>query len=48
MTRILIERPWRSEIYTRTELAKAFASAGFPTAVFRRFPVAYFWLNLWG
>jgi cyclopropane fatty-acyl-phospholipid synthase-like methyltransferase len=48
VTRMLVERPWGGNRYTRSELAEAFASAGFRDAMLGRFPVRYAWLNRWG
>ena len=43
--KILVERCWRSESYSREELHQAFAAGGFHEVTFRRFPGQYFWLN---
>ncbi len=48
LMRPLVGRWWDSNLYTRAELAAAFAEAGFPDVVFDRFPPAYAHLNLWG
>jgi SAM-dependent methyltransferase len=48
ITKLLIERWWKANRYTREELREAFISAGFREATFRRFPYSYFWQNLWG
>jgi SAM-dependent methyltransferase len=47
ITKVLIERWWKANLYTREELREAFLSAGFSGVTFRRFPHAYFWQNLW-
>ena len=43
-TKVLIDW-WHAERYTKNELLRAFAEAGFRNAVFERFPWRYFWLN---
>jgi SAM-dependent methyltransferase len=48
LTELLIERPWGGNRYSRQELAEAFAAAGFGEVIFKRFPLNYCWLNLWG
>jgi 2-polyprenyl-3-methyl-5-hydroxy-6-metoxy-1,4-benzoquinol methylase len=48
VTRIVIERPWGGDRYSRADLAEAFGAAGFRNATFQRFPARYGWLNLWG
>jgi 2-polyprenyl-3-methyl-5-hydroxy-6-metoxy-1,4-benzoquinol methylase len=48
VTGVLVERPWGGNRYTHSELADAFAAAGFRDASFRRFPASSGWLNLWG
>ena len=48
MTRLLVERPWGGNRYSRAELAEAFAAAGFRATTFRHFPPRYAWLGLWG
>jgi SAM-dependent methyltransferase len=48
VTRQLVERPWGGNRYSRTELAEAFATAGYRDTTFHRFPSRYGWLNLWG
>jgi cyclopropane fatty-acyl-phospholipid synthase-like methyltransferase len=47
ITKLLIERWWRANRYTRAELEAAFAAAGFRNITFRRFPLSYFWHNQW-
>lgn len=44
-TKVLIEWLWHAERYTKDELLRAFAEAGFRDPVFRQFPWPYFWLN---
>ncbi len=44
-TKILIERWWRGQRYTKDELLRALEGAGLRDPVFRRFPWRYFWLN---
>jgi ubiquinone/menaquinone biosynthesis C-methylase UbiE len=46
MTRVLIEWWWQAARYSREELRKAFATAGFRSLVFSRFPFRYGWHNL--
>jgi len=48
VTRLLVERPWGGNRYTREELAGALSAAGFHEATFRSFPPRYGWLGLWG
>ncbi len=44
-TKVLIDWWWHAERYTKHELLRAFAEAGFRDSVFERFPGGYFWLN---
>jgi cyclopropane fatty-acyl-phospholipid synthase-like methyltransferase len=44
-TKVLIDWWWHAERYTKNELLRAFAEAGFRNSVFDRFPSRYFWLN---
>jgi hypothetical protein len=46
ITKLLIEKLWKANCYTREELQKALAAAGFQAFVFRKFPWSHFWLNL--
>jgi SAM-dependent methyltransferase len=48
LTRVLIGRWWRSNLYARAELRAAFRAAGFSRFVFRRFPAAATHLSMWG
>jgi ubiquinone/menaquinone biosynthesis C-methylase UbiE len=48
LTRPLIGRWWRSNLYDRSELMRAFQDAGFAGAGFGRFPLAARHLALWG
>jgi protein-S-isoprenylcysteine O-methyltransferase Ste14/SAM-dependent methyltransferase len=48
ITRILIERCWKANRYTRKELEAALHTAGFTTVKFQKFPSPYFWQNWWG
>src|SRR5262245_42025126 len=48
LTRPLIGRWWRSNLYKRSELARAFQEAGFAGAGFGCFPLAARHLALWG
>ena len=48
LTRVLVGRWWASNLYTRTELADAFARARFSHVAFRRFPATAFHLAPWG
>ena len=43
ITWILAERWWQAARYSREELRRVFAAAGFGYLVFRRFPFRYFW-----
>jgi cyclopropane fatty-acyl-phospholipid synthase-like methyltransferase len=45
MTKFLIEWWWHAQRYSRPDLQRAFAAAGFRNVVFMRFPFRYFWLN---
>ena len=44
-TKVVIDWWWHAERYTKNELLRAFAEAGFRNSVFDRFPSRYFWLN---
>jgi SAM-dependent methyltransferase len=44
-TKVFIEWWWHAERYTKDELLRPFAEAGFRNPVFRCFPWCYFWLN---
>jgi cyclopropane fatty-acyl-phospholipid synthase-like methyltransferase len=44
----LIERWWRANLYTRSELHAAFQQAGFSRISFRHFPLLYRILDIWG
>ena len=48
LTRPLIGRWWRSNLYRADELERAFAEAGFASIAFRRFPAPFRYLGLWG
>jgi len=48
LMRLLIGSWWRSNLYTTTELADAFAAAGFSSFGFRSFPLSARYLSLWG
>ena len=48
LTELLVERPWGGNRYSHLELAAAFSAAGFREITFQRFPLNYYWLNLWG
>ena len=43
ITWILVERWWQAARYSREELQRAFAAAGFGYLVFSRFPFRCFW-----
>lgn len=47
MMRLLIEKPWDSNAYTKNELMSAMAKAGFADLRVRRFPFPFNHLNLW-
>jgi cyclopropane fatty-acyl-phospholipid synthase-like methyltransferase len=44
----LIGRWWRGNLYTRAELHAALHRAGFSEIAFRRFPLRYRYLDVWG
>ena len=46
--RLLIGKWWHSNIYTAEELKKSFSTAGFSRVAFRRFPILFSYLGLWG
>ena len=46
ITKLLIEKLWKANCYTREELRQALGDAGFQTVAFRKFPCSHFWLNL--
>lgn len=48
LTRPLIGRWWRSNLYDADELQRAFREAGFASIAFRQFPPSYRYLSLWG
>ncbi len=48
LTRVLIGRWWRAELYARAELEECLAAAGYGRWRFRRFPFPYGFLSLWG
>jgi SAM-dependent methyltransferase len=48
LTRLLIGRWWRSNLYNAAELAEAFTRAGFSSFGFRRFPPSAIHLAPWG
>lgn len=48
LTRPLIGRWWHSNLYSATEVQRAFREAGFATLSFRRFPHRFRYLNVWG
>jgi SAM-dependent methyltransferase len=48
LTRPLIGRWWRSNLYDAGELERAFREAGFASIVFRRFPAPFRHFGLWG
>jgi SAM-dependent methyltransferase len=48
LTRLLIGRWWRSNLYSAAELADAFGAAGFSSFAFRRFPPSAIHLAAWG
>jgi cyclopropane fatty-acyl-phospholipid synthase-like methyltransferase len=48
LTRVLIGRWWRSNLYTASELAQRFRDAGFSRFCFRTFPLAARYLSVWG
>ena len=48
LTRVMIGRWWKSNLYTTTELVTAFRQAGFETIRFPTFPLVARHLALWG
>jgi SAM-dependent methyltransferase len=48
LTRPLIGRWWTANLYDSGELEDSFRRAGFLTVAFRRFPLGFSYLNLWG
>ena len=48
LTRPLIGRWWRSNLYSADELERAFREAGFESIIFRRFPAPFRHFGLWG
>jgi hypothetical protein len=48
LMKLLIEHAWSANRYSRQELIDAFVAAGFGGVAFKKFPLSYFWLNLWG
>jgi SAM-dependent methyltransferase len=46
ITKLLIEKWWKANGYTREELQKALGAVGFQVMLFRKFPPSHFWLNL--
>jgi ubiquinone/menaquinone biosynthesis C-methylase UbiE len=46
--RRLIGNWWQSNIYTTAELRSCFSKAGFSNIMFRRFPLLFSYLDLWG
>jgi SAM-dependent methyltransferase len=48
LTRVLIGRWWKSNMYTAGELREAFRHAGFSRIAFRRFPLVAAHLAAWG
>ena len=48
LTRPLIGRWWRSNLYSKAELTRAFRDAGFSNARFPGFPIAARHLSVWG
>lgn len=45
LTKLLIEKWWKANRYTRNEITNALRSAGFNEVVFSRFPFRCFWQN---
>jgi ubiquinone/menaquinone biosynthesis C-methylase UbiE len=48
MTRPLIGRWWKSNLYSAAEIRQALRDAGFESVTFQRFPAAFRYLGLWG
>lgn len=48
LTRPLIGRWWESNLYSRSEVEGALRDAGFSSIAFRRFPLPFRYLDLWG
>ncbi|MDD5463224.1 MAG: hypothetical protein PHG00_16640 [Methylococcales bacterium] len=47
ITKLLIEKWWKANRYSRKELEDALVAGGFENIAFRRFPYSYFWQNQW-
>ena len=48
LTRLFIGRWWQSNLYTASELTRAFMAAGFSRIQFPGFPFAARYLSAWG
>lgn len=48
LTRPLIGRWWRANLYSKQELEEALQKAGFTSVTFSQFPMQYRFLSLWG
>lgn len=48
LNKILIEWLWNANRYSREELLNAASAADLQVTGFKRFPLTYFWQNLWG
>lgn len=48
LNKILIERLWAANRYSRRELLDACLAADLRITGFKRFPLTYFWQNVWG
>lgn len=46
--RLLIGKWWQSNIYSAAELRESFSQAGFSSVAFRRFPILFNYLGVWG
>jgi len=46
--RLLIGQWWASNLYNQEELEAAFRAAGFPSVIFRQFPLSATHSSVWG
>jgi SAM-dependent methyltransferase len=44
-SKVIVQKPWHAEPYSRSELVTLFADAGFESPRFIRFPLRYGWMN---
>lgn len=48
LMKILVGWLWSANLYSRKELEEAFVAAGFKRTTFKKFPLKFFHLNIWG